>query len=81
MLTASCNQKREARMKVNVTKFHVQQELKNNGMQLDIYSPDGTTRLGDLTITKSKLIWCAGKVHKKNGVEVSWKDFIDWMES
>lgn len=68
-------------MKVIITELHATQELKNNGMQLDIYSPDGEQRLGDLTVTKSKLIWCAGKTHKKNGVEVSWKDFIAWIES
>ncbi|WP_454914966.1 hypothetical protein [Xanthobacter sediminis] len=67
-------------MKVQVTEFNVNQEIKNSGMQLDIYSPDGEERLGDLTITKTKLIWCAGKIHKKNGVEVTWNDFIKWME-
>lgn len=68
-------------MKVWITEFEVEQELKNKGMQVDIYTPDGSERLGDLTITKSKLIWCKGKVHKKNGVEVTWSDFIEWMES
>lgn len=68
-------------MKVKITKFNVEQQLKNSGMQLDIYLPDGETRLGDLTITKSKLVWCAGKTHKKNGIEVTWKEFIEWMES
>ncbi len=68
-------------MKVIITELNVEQELKNNGMQIDVYSPNGEERLGDLTITKTKLIWCAGKIHKKNGVEVTWKEFIDWMES
>lgn len=68
-------------MKVHITEFNVEQELKNNGMQLDVYSPNGEERLGDLTITKSKLIWCAGKTHKKNGAEASWAEFIKWMES
>jgi hypothetical protein len=68
-------------MKIHVTQFNVEQEIKNSGMQLDVYSADGADRLGDLTITKTKLIWCAGKVHKKNGVEVTWADFIKWMET
>ncbi len=68
-------------MKVIITELNVEQELKNSGMQIDVYSPNGEERLGDLTITKTKLIWCAGKIHKKNGVEVTWKEFIDWMES
>ena len=68
-------------MKVWITELNAEQELKNSGMQLDVYDPDGKTRRGDLTITKTKLVWCAGKTHKKNGVEVSWDDFIEWMES
>lgn len=71
----------ETGMKVIITELNVEQELKNSGMQIDVYSPSGDERLGDLTITKTKLIWCAGKIHKKNGVEVTWKQFIDWMES
>lgn len=68
-------------MKVWITEFEVEQELKTKGMQVDVYAPDGADRLGDLTITKTKLIWCKGKKHKKNGVEVTWADFIAWMES
>lgn len=68
-------------MKVWITELHAEQELKNKGMQLDVYSADGSERLGDLTVTKTKLIWCAGKTHKRNGVEVSWDQFIEWMES
>ena len=67
-------------MKVWITALNAEQQLKNKGMQLDVYSADGEERLGDLTVTKSKLIWCGGKTHKKNGVEVSWSEFIDWME-
>jgi hypothetical protein len=68
-------------VKVHITEFNVEQELKNNGMQMDTYSPNGEDRLGDLTITKTKIIWCAGKVRKKNGIEVTRADFIKWMES
>jgi hypothetical protein len=68
-------------MKVYITELDAEQQLKNNGMQLDVYSSDGGERLGDLTITKAKLIWCPGKTHKKNGIEVSWSKFISWMES
>jgi hypothetical protein len=68
-------------MKVHITEFNVDMEVKTSGLQMDVYGPNGDDRLGDLTITKTKLIWCAGKTHKKNGVEVTWKEFIDWMES
>lgn len=68
-------------MNVWITELNAEQQLKTKGMQLDVYSPDGTERLGDLTVTKTKLIWCKGKTHKKNGAEASWADFIEWMES
>ncbi len=68
-------------MKVWITEFAVEQELKNSGMQIDIYKPDGEDRLGDLTITKTKLIWCKGKKHKKNGKEATWTEFIAWMDA
>ena len=66
-------------MRVWITELNAEQQLKNNGMQLDVYSPDGEDRLGDLTITKTKLVWCSGKVHKKNGNEKTWAEFIAWM--
>ena len=67
-------------MKVWIESLNVEHQLKTKGMQLDIYSPDGETRLGDLTVTKTKLIWCKGKKHKKNGSEATWEEFIAWME-
>ncbi len=63
-------------MDVKITKFDVEQNIKNNGIQIDVYEPNGGERRGDLTVTKAKLIWCSGKTHKKNGVEVTWNDFI-----
>ena len=67
-------------MNVWITELNAEQQLKNKGMQLDVYSSDGGTRLGDLTVTKSKLVWCTGKTHKKNGFEATWQEFIGWME-
>lgn len=66
-------------MKVYITALEAEQQLKTTGMQLDIYNSSGDERLGDLTITKTKLIWCAGKIHEKNGREATWAQFIDWM--
>ncbi|MCH7579755.1 MAG: hypothetical protein IIB22_05880 [Chloroflexi bacterium] len=67
-------------MKVTIKKFDVKMELKNNGIELDVRKPSGH-RLGDLVITKSKLIWCEGKTTPPNGVSKTWAAFIDWMES
>ncbi len=63
-------------MEVKITKFTVEQAIKNSGIQIDVQKPNDGDRLGDLTIAKSKLIWCAGKTHKKNGNEVTWEQFI-----
>jgi len=68
-------------MKVSVKDFSVDMELGNNGVELEIRSADGEKQLGDLYVAKKGLIWCNGKVPRKNGVAVSWDEFIEWMNS
>lgn len=74
-------------MKVKIKSFDVSMEIKNNGVELEVREPDdGKTgkqgdRLGDCFVTKTGLVWCKGKTKRENGVQVSWKDFISWMES
>lgn len=68
-------------MKVKIKKFDVDMELKNNGVELDIYEPNGRDRLGDLVVTKTGLIWCRGRTARRNGVRVTWANFIEWMEN
>jgi len=67
-------------MKVSVKSFDVDMDLKNKGVELDIANTDGS-HLGDLVITKTQLIWCPGKTHRKNGISVNWDTFAKWMES
>jgi hypothetical protein len=67
-------------VKVSVKDFAVSMEIKNKGIELDVYGNDGT-HLGDLVITKTKLVWCKGKTGVANGIDITWKDFIDYMES
>lgn len=67
-------------MKVSIKEFDVAMDVKNNGVELDITDNDGN-HLGDLIVTKTKLIWCKGKTNRKNGEPVTWEDFIAWMES
>lgn len=66
-------------MNVSIKDFDVAMEVKNNGIELDIADPSGT-HLGDLIVTKTKLIWCKGKTMRKNGKEIKWDDFITMME-
>jgi hypothetical protein len=68
-------------MKVSIKDLSVDMEIKNNGIELDVYSADGVTHLGDLYVTRSGLIWCKGKTPRPNGKKVSWNQFIGWMEA
>ena len=68
-------------MNVGVKSFDVDMVLKNKGIELAVYATDNTSHLGDLVVTKTKLIWCKGKKTRQNGKEISWDDFIAYMES
>lgn len=65
-------------MKVSIKSFHVNMDVKNKGIEFDIYNNDDTHR-GDVILTKTGLIWCEGRKRRENGVSVSWDDFIEWM--
>ena len=67
-------------MKVSVKSFDVAMQIKNKGIELDVYDPQGN-HVGDLVVTKTKLIWCPGKTARENGIPISWKKFIEYMES
>lgn len=67
-------------MKVYVKDLAVDMEIKNTGIELAVCDTEGK-QIGDLIVTKTKLIWCNGKTKRDNGLEVSWKDFIEWMNS
>jgi len=68
----------EHRLKVSIKKFDVAMEVKTSGIELDVYDNNGD-HLGDLVVTKTKLIWCAGKVRSENGKTITWQHFIDFM--
>ena len=67
-------------MKVSIKDLAVDMEIKNNGIELDVYSTDGKNHLGDLVVTKTGLIWCKGKTDRKNGRTINWKKFIAYMQ-
>ena len=66
-------------MKVSIKDFPVSMEIKNKGIEVDVY--DGDDHLGDLVVTKTGLTWCKGRTNPENGEKISWKDFIDYMQS
>jgi hypothetical protein len=67
-------------MKVSIKDLAVSMEIKNKGIELDVYD-NQDNHLGDLVITKTRLVWCKGRTSVDNGKEISWADFIAHMES
>lgn len=67
-------------MKVSIKDLSVSMEIKNNGIELDVYSNDDK-HLGDLVVTKAAVIWCPGKTTPAKGHRVNWADFIKLMEA
>jgi hypothetical protein len=67
-------------VKVNIKELDVEMELKNSGVDLVVADPQGN-HVGDLIVTKTKLIWCQGQTKGKNGKQIPWKEFIAYMNS
>jgi hypothetical protein len=61
-------------MEVWVKSFDVEMQVKSNGIELEVRSPDGTSQLGDCYATMTGLVWCKGKTTKKHGVKLKWED-------
>lgn len=66
-------------MNVSIKDLNVSMAIKNKGIELDVYDGDGN-HLGDLVVTKSKVIWCRGRTRSENGNALTWPKFISLME-
>ena len=66
-------------MKVSIKDLSVSMEIKTKGIELDVYDTGGS-HLGDMVVTKTKVIWCPGRTPPANGKALTWKKFIDMME-
>lgn len=64
-------------MKVKLSKA-IDVDIKTKGLEFKVRDNDGGHR-GRCYLTQTGLIWCNGSITKKNGEQVSWNDFIDWM--
>jgi len=62
-----------------IRNFDVAMNVKNKGIEFGVWNTGGD-HLGDLVVTKTKLIWCKGRTRPENGVTISWKKFIKFME-
>lgn len=68
-------------MKVNIKDFNVDMQVKSSGIEFEVRTPDDSEQLGDCFVTMTGLTWCGGKKTKKNGIKISWHDFIAIMAS
>lgn len=68
-------------MKVKIKSFDVDMDVKNAGIEFEVYSPNGEAHHGDLVLTKRNLVWCRGRTRRENGKEIPWTQFIEWAES
>lgn len=69
-------------MQVKIKDFDVAPiEVRTNGIEFEVRTPDGDQQLGDLILTKARLEWCNGRTRRGNGVAKTWQQFIDWMNS
>jgi len=53
-------------MNVSIKQFGISMEIKTKGMELEV-KDSGGKQLGDLVITKTRLIWCPGKTTPRKG--------------
>jgi hypothetical protein len=66
-------------MNVSIKDFQVDMQLKNNGVELEIRTPQGA-HLGDLCIGRGTIEWCKGKKNRGNGIKKNWNDLIAFFE-
>jgi hypothetical protein len=67
-------------MDVKIKEFSIEMEVKNSGIEFEIKSNAGE-HLGDLIITKTRLIWCQGRVRRENGKTIELEELIQMMQT
>ena len=68
-------------MQVKIKQFVIDMNVKANGIEFEVRKPDGSTQIGDCFLTMTGLVWCKGKKGRKNGIDISWEDFMEIMKS
>lgn len=67
-------------MLVTIKSFDVEMQIKNKGIELDVYDNDGVNHIGDLYVSKAGITWCKGKTTRAKGVTLTWAKFTKLME-
>jgi hypothetical protein len=68
-------------MEVRIKKFDVNMLVKQNGIELEVRTPDGTSQVGDCYVTMTSLIWCKGRTTKSHGVKLTWYELGEILKS
>jgi hypothetical protein len=69
----------EQQMQVLIKDFAVEMSVRNKGVEFQVHDNAGKF-IGDCYVTKTGLIWCAGKTTRQKGITVSWDRFVKLME-
>jgi hypothetical protein len=68
-------------MHVHIKKFDVNMDVKASGIEFEVRKRAESAQIGDCYLTMTGLIWCKGRTDKKNGINLSWEDFMAIMKS
>ena len=68
-------------MGVHIKQFEVNMQVKSNGIEFEVRTPDGASQIGDCYLTMTGLVWCKGKTTKQNGIKISWDDLATVLGS
>ncbi len=64
---------------MTIKDFDVDMEVKNNGIELAVADTKGK-HLGDIILTKTQVVWCAGRIRRENGKAFTWAEFIELLQ-
>ena len=61
-------------MEVRIKQLDINMFVKQNGIEFEVRTPDGTSQVGDCYLTMTGLVWCKGRITKPKGVKISWNE-------
>jgi hypothetical protein len=61
-------------VEVRIKKLDINMFVKQNGIEFEVRTPDGTSQVGDCYLTMTGIVWCKGRTTKPNGIKISWDE-------
>ena len=62
------------------TRINRELDIRVKGITFAIDTPSGKDRVGNLTLTKTKLIWCPSTTPREDGHHIKLEAFFAWAE-